>query len=512
MHPTEETQRSNTLAPCQPITIDQNGQHISVTDELLELLGDLHGRVLETEGDERHGTAVSRSNRSLLRANDGARIPNAGLYPALQWRAQQRGYELRRRITPSLSELPATGLTNWPRYPDIIQFVREKSLGQIGIHAGIEVELLLTDLALAYPTARIAVLSKHSRKLNVLAVRLEQRGLKAVSVSSGNLLPLAYDDLENSPPQIICSTPRGAADIDLAGTNIVVVLDAASCQHEDMNLALSQVDARFRLFGLFDVNRSYAPSSVDVMLAVFGPEVIQLHKPGYMRRPINYALVKTPHPLVLLKRDHHDFSVRCYWHHERRNRHITQLAVAMQTGRLLDARKFGEVATAIDRADRPRPAVTILVERPVHAIELAKSLPDWPLIATDDDMRRHSGQFRNRAKRSRRAWQQGTHQIVTVDAAKSWRGDVTDVVIWAGGGQKADFLPHKWLRADIEVNKPLLIVDFDDRHNSDAARMSQQRQRAYRTQDIFPAGISTSQGRLAMFLNRQTQEAVDAQR
>ena len=508
----EVTQRTSVAIPDRSITIDQNGQHMTITDELLGLLGDQHGRILRAEDDERHGTTVSRSSRSLLRADDGARIPNAGLYPALQMAAQRRGYELRRRITPSLSALPSPGRTNWPRYPDIFQFIGEMPLGQIGIHAGVKIELLLADLALAYPTARIAALSKHRKQLSGLADRLGQRGIDSVSVSGRHTLPSIEDDSENSYPQVICSTPRAAADIDLAGTDIVIVLDAASCQHEDMNLALSQVDARFRLFGLFDVSRSYAPSSVDAMLATFGPEVIRLQEPGYIRRPVNYAFVATPHPLVHLNRDDRDFGVRCYWHHRRRNRRIKQLAIALRAGERLDVRKFGEVATAIDRADRPSPAVTILVERPVHAIELAKSLPAWPLIATDDDMRGHSGQFRNRAKRNRRSWQLGTHQIVTVDAAKSWRGDVTDVVIWAGGGQMADFLPYKWLRADVGTNKPLLIVDFDDQHNADAARMSGQRQRAYRTQDIFPAGISTSPGQLAMFLNRQAREAADAQR
>ncbi len=485
---------------------------MAMTDELLGLFSDLHGRGLVTEGDERHGTTVSRSSRSLLRAGDGARIPNAGLYSALQWRARQRGYELHRRITPSLSTLPEPCRTYWPRSPDVVQFVKEGSLGQIGIRTGSEAVLLLADLARAYPAVRIAVLSKHSRQLNSLAVRLVEQGLEAVSISSGNPWPLADDDSEDSHPQIVCSTPRGAADLDLAGTDIVIVLDAASCQHEDMNLALSQIDARFRLFGLFHVNRSYAPSSVDAMLAVFGPEVIRLQEPGYMRRRVNYALVTTPLPHVRLERDHPRFGFRCYWHHERRNRRIKQLATALHAGERLDARKFGDVAAAIEQSGSSTPSVTILVERPVHAVELAKSLPDWPFIATNDDMQGRSGQYRNRAKRNSRSLQRGTHQIVTVDAAKNWRGDVADVVIWAGGGQKADFLPHKWLRADGETDKPLLIVDFDDRHNDDAARMSRQRQSAYRNQDIFPAGISTSQGRFAMFLDRQTPEADDAQR
>ncbi len=102
----EGTQRTNIAVSDRSITLDQNGQYMTVTDELIGLLGDLHGRILETEVDEQHGTAVSCSSRSLLRADDGARIPNAGLYPALQWIVRQSGYELRRRITPSLSALP----------------------------------------------------------------------------------------------------------------------------------------------------------------------------------------------------------------------------------------------------------------------------------------------------------------------------------------------------------------------------------------------------------------------
>lgn len=497
------TQETNISQLGRSITIDQNGQHMTITEELIELLGDLHGRTLCTDDDERHGTAVRRGSQSLLRSNDGARIPNAGLYPALKRMAHQRGYELRRRITPSLSMLPAPSRTAWLQYPDVVQFIGEKSLGQIGIHAGIEIEVLLADLALAYPTASIVVLGNHCRQLNVLADRLGRQGIRDASISSRNSPALSKHLSEGSEPSIIFSTPHAAADLDLAGTDIVIVLDGASCQHKNMSLALSQIDARFKLFGLFQIGRTYAPSSVDAMLATFGPDIIRLQEPGHVRRRVNYAMIAIPRPRVDLKLGHPGFGVRCYWHHERRNRSITQLATSLHAGVRLDAGKYGEVAAAIDHIGNPHPAVTILVERPVHAVELAKSLPDWPFIATTDDMQGRSGQYRNRAKRNRRSLQRGTHQIVTVDAAKNWRGDVSDVVIWAGGGQKADFLPHKWLRADVGTDKPFVIVDFEDQHNDDAAGMSQQRQRSYQAQDIFPTGISMSQGRMAMFLNRQ---------
>ena len=58
------TQETNISQLGRSITIDQNGQHMTITEELIELLGDLHGRTLRTDDDERHGTAVRRGSQS----------------------------------------------------------------------------------------------------------------------------------------------------------------------------------------------------------------------------------------------------------------------------------------------------------------------------------------------------------------------------------------------------------------------------------------------------------------
>ena len=97
----------------------------------------------------------------------------------------------------------------------------------------------------------------------------------------------------------------------------------------------------------------------------------------------------------------------------------------------------------------------------------------------------------------------GQRQIVLAGAAKRFRGDTSDVVIWAGGGPRVDAIPSSWLSAPDSSTKPLLIVDFQDDHNATTRCWSRDRRYAYYRRDIFPVGISPAQGRIAMFLYRQ---------
>ncbi len=105
--------------------------------------------------------------------------------------------------------------------------------------------------------------------------------------------------------------------------------------------------------------------------------------------------------------------------------------------------------------------------------------------------------------RTRRQWLSGTHQIVLASAAKQFRGELTDVVVWAGGGTSIEAIPRSWFSTHDPSRKPLLIVDLLDGHNSTTQRLSRDRRRAYLRRDIFPVDLSASQGRLAMFLSRQ---------
>ena len=85
----------------ESLFLEQCGQYLSVSEDVIRQLGDLRGRCLVTVDDPQHGVEVRQSTRSLLRAADGSRIPNAGLFPSLQFIAQKRRIQLRRRITPA---------------------------------------------------------------------------------------------------------------------------------------------------------------------------------------------------------------------------------------------------------------------------------------------------------------------------------------------------------------------------------------------------------------------------
>ena len=134
---------------------------------------------------------------------------------------------------------------------------------------------------------------------------------------------------------------------------------------------------------------------------------------------------------------------------------------------------------------------------------LSKKLPEWTVFTGDVSLDGCPGSFRNRVKRQRRQWMTGQRQIVLADAAQDFRGETTDVVIWAGGGRYIDSIPNSWLTADDGASKPLLLVDFDDVYNKTAWAWSHDRKQGYFDRDVYPPGISAAQGRVAMFLMQQ---------
>jgi len=492
----------------ESLILDQGGQHLSVSNEVVQRLGDIVGHRLVTQDDPRHGTVVRKETVSLLRTADGRRLPNSGLFPALWFLAGQRGIRLQRRVTPAIVSLPDPIHLEFLSYPQAAQFVFQTSLGQIGIHPGIRPEDVIADLALAFPETRIVVLGAHARQLKRVSAALCARKICATSISARFPL-VALDDAEDEDlPQVICSTPREAANIDFATAGIVVLLDASACQHSNMQMTLSQIDATFRLYGLFDVNRVGGPSVVDATMATFGPDFIRLQSQRHVRREVHVAWVPTSPPEIDLDLKNSDFGRRCYWHHKDRNRRIKQLANGLRSASPLNRRSFGDVERRYGQLGYTPPSVTILVDRPIHAVELSRLLPDWPVIASDEAIECLDSAFCHTVRQHRREWLDGSHQIVLASAAPQFRGETSDVVIWVGGGKSMDAIPRHWFSAVEASSNPLLIIDFLDGHNKVAKSLSRDRRSEYLQNDIFPIGISAVQGRLAMFLDRQPRRSL----
>lgn len=493
------TEMQSTEASSCVITLLQNGHHISLDDDGLRLLGDVTCRQLDVTDDVLHGYDVRRTRQSLLRSTDGSRIANSGCIPLLQRVALQRNLDLRVIRSSPISDLPESSRIAYLAYPQLARFVRSRERGLIRRSSSVTAESVIYDLALAYPDQRIVVLGDHIRQ-NEKIFRCLAPKIEGVQCVSGRAPVVVEDDDEM--PSVLISTFTQAAEIDFATCDIVLLLDAYDCIQKRAQLALTQIDARFRLFGLVKAGRTVSPSQEDTSMAVFGPEILDIYGFGRSRRDISIAWVDHHVPKVELQDSDRDYWFRCYWHNERRNRRVRQLALALAAGEPLDRAKFADVADWFAGRDYEPQSVAILTDRPLHAEVLSNMLLDWKVFAGDIPLDGSRGSFRNRAKRHRKQWTTSAKQIVLADAARQYRGETIDVVIWAGGGPCAAAIPDSWFRAEDDANKPLLIVDLWDQHNDTSREWSYDREYAYYRRDIFPAGISSPQGRIAMFLHR----------
>lgn len=494
------------------LTLEQNGLHVSLTDEQIALLGDVTVPRIEALASAAHGYDVQRHRHSLLRSLEGLRIPNAGCLPLLSYRAAKQGFHLRVQQTPAISKLPEPENREDLNHPHLPEFVRSVERGLIRIPATFNESIIVAELADAFPECNILVLGA-----NLAALEHLQHGLHAARVETDGAeadhgpIPIVHDRqpliLTNNEemPKLILSTFLGAGNLDFAISDLVIFLDAEQCVHERAQLILEQIDARFRLFGLTRAGRKKAPYEAGMVMAVFGPELIDLMADGGMRRDVHVAWVQNKQPKIHQERVNRDFDFRCCWHNERRNRTIATLAKTLASGTPFDPQKHRNVAAWFDgRPYRPQ-AVTILVDRLIHACALAKKLPEWPIIAGEDlDLFGLPVWVKTRLKRDRRGWRDGHQQIVLTDAAASFDGHHTDVVIWAGAGPYGAPIPKGWLGQRPGTELPLLVVDFLDLFNDQTREWQRKRQKDYEHHDIFEAGVDPVIGRIERFLGNHS--------
>ena len=382
-----------------------------------------------------------------------------------------------------------------------MQFVRQHERGQIGISKSFDASIIVLELALAYPGQRIIVLDKNTATLNKTANQLRTILDDVTMVSSRR--PLQIDDDEDIP-RVICSTFLEASTIYFATSDIVLMLDATQCCINQAQIALEQVDARFRLFGIVKAGKERNPYVTGVMMRVFGPELLDLLSYCRIRREVNVAWVKHNQPTIRQERQNSKFDYKCCWHNERRNRTIAKLANKLLTGSPLGSPNSCDVSAWFQDQEYGPQAVTILVECLDQAIALGGKLPDWPIITKEKvDLHGYPSRVRTRLKRDKQCWNDGTHQIVLTDATAQFRGNVSDIIIWAGSGSSIDSIPISWLAEPRDSDRPLLIIDFHDRFNRQMRQWHYRRKASYAKRDIFGVGVSPSQGRINQFLNAQ---------
>lgn len=419
---------------------------------------------------------VVATHESLLdphppRANAGLMLPIArllslrGITPCV------------RSVTP-LAALDAPGLAS----DDIASLIAANSHGLI-VASAVEV---VAELHRAFPQARICVLSA-SRK------RIVQIGRDVTAqIPDATIMRRATSPPRTSRVIVGTFTDMANPDLEFQNADIVLLLDAREALREEAQSVLMTAGARFRLFGLLPFNCELCSYDARRLMAIFGP--VRLELPGHQGQRFRETAVAwlQIRGEGATNESYHQSRSRGYWDCHFRNRRIARFAAALSDPHQTFASR-PKLAEYLSRLYGRR--IAIVVANLTHAGNLARYLPDWPIVASaigadpfeDFDTRSTAEQIADR--------------IIITQEQLVW-GEIhdMDVVVWAAGGEIGATSVRFLFTCPVGVPQPLLVVDCDDRHGLLLKHWSKQRRRAYKKVGWLGLGVDPTVSRIDAFL------------
>lgn len=509
-------QSATALSERALLRVHVNGLFLSVEDSVICKIGDILGEEIAVNPDDAYGLTAQKVRKSLLKPRQRAinggrdlavRAPNAGLRPALVELAARKGFAIEFVRSTQVNSLPEPQLMSLG-YPTMAKFVHQTPLGRIMRHLDVDDADILADLARAFPHTKIVALDPKCEPLKVACRKLRKAKISCDWTSGDRPLNRTVDgDVEQ--PQVLLSTPTEVSSIDFEQTDIVVVLDARTAGHERMQMALSQMDARFRLYGLDLLELPQNASLRDTQFSVFGPEVLNIYEGNLATRNLQVAFLRVEGPQLKDSLDVADVFWKCIWGNERRNRRIANVAKAMRDGNpaLLKKGQDQSLRTHLKQHSGRPMNVVVLVERPLHAEALSEKLDDWPVDIDQKSLFRLNQRFWKRVQNLAGRHDRRGRIVLTDFEGLSKSTHDPDVVIWAGGGRLGSPIPEAWATAPAGSERPLLIVDFLDDFHPEAQKMRKSRRADYFANEIYPVGTDAAYGRTLKFLAQRPRGA-----
>ena len=407
---------------------------------------------------------VRTTQQSLL--HDGvACMPMLGLRHLIRDELHKKGHDVQQVSTVPISTLPCPAAGSEASYPSLARFVRANVNGLIEARSDFNVDVAaIASLARAYPTNRIMVVGGQRKSLGRILRVLREFGLPA----RGALGRSSGHSLEADAPKLLVSTFLAAADFDLAHCNIVIFADAEECAHERATLMLSQVDARFRVFGLMRRKQYHQqPTSTrGHLLRVFGAASIALKSYNRIRVDCQVSWVQNRQNFMDVSIEDVNYHRHVIWNNRRRNQKIKQATLSVGTDTLEHT--------------------VVVVKTLQHASALSKRLPNFQVWIAESEKReaeRMNRRFRAKAKLLGTDWLRG-QSIVTTACASRYPGYSARNIIWAGSGVTPE-IPLSWLyRKDDGIARPVRIFDFADTFNREACQLARRRQEWYRVNSV----------------------------
>jgi hypothetical protein len=381
----------------------------------------------------------------------------------------------------------------------LLDAVRRHDRALVRYGPGVDLARLVAQVALAWPglTVTVAVGRRADARRLGRALRALLPDVSVVTgqdgpAEVGRVVVATYLGLGHSARYRL----PGYRMFDVSWTDVVIALDALEATTKVGWGWLGRAD-RARAYGLLPLDARPSPLEGDLLRALFGFEEAVVPQHGHRERPVRVLRhpikggMRLPAGLagVALQR-------QGVWQHAVRNRHAARLAAACAAGTAHDV--LGPAA-----ADAP-PGALLLAANAEHALALADRLPgDWLLLAgpdlNEEGLTPEQVRLLHRPVSPFRA---GPLYAVATPAVLanldlSWAG----VLVRADGGVGLPPLaPEQLIEPDDGPARPLLLVDFDDRHHPLLRRRAALRRQDYLERGWFAPGVDPVQARVEQFL------------
>jgi hypothetical protein len=493
---------STALSERLSIILNRCGQRL-VAWTPCELLERLQARRVEPRLHARYGCEVVSEPESFFKpCHDFFDHPgsccHAGLEPAVVEFLASAGIAISWRQEEQ-QELGAPELRRLESFaqPDLalIEFVAGHARGVVHYnHGPVELGRLVGQVAVAWPAARVLVIANLLRRAHDIWTALLQ------------LVPNAALSTSRRPyeghSRVVVSTP-GALGMDYMGRWEIVFADDAVLATRGLH-GERIIDARrARLFGCLEVAAQPSPFEADLIAELFGFCCLTIPRHGHVERSVEVAWARIEGgPRLSAELDSLGLKRSGLWRHELRNRRIARLAEAV----IKDDQRSAGLSPTIAAAVRCLAGrdVIIVVESVEHALALAKYLHNWPVRVAQDGLMLEGLPLEQIERlRQRRSWVQCAQRagsIATVAGLTPEMVAGADILIRADGGLGRLALPANALTVPWEDRRPLLLVDFLDRHYPQLRLWSRQRAAAYEWQGWHRAGTDPEHEAVMSFL------------
>jgi len=479
------------------VKLERTAKTLRVSPVPQELTRLLLTKRLATEAAGPHGYAQHAVLLPLYHRDQTAaslRLAST-LQPAVEVALQRAGRTYQTSAYDMLPPLPPAVRANLSRLgvvdEPLFALIAAHPHGLVRYEPGmVQPEVLVAQLALAYPTHRFLIAAARIDDVNRLVSQLR------TLVSRTAVTRICDDDNPTEVGRIAVGTFVGLIHtaVELEQREFLIYLDAREGVSTRGLLPLRRA-WNARVIGLLPTTAHVAPLEADQLRAAFGFAEAFIPRHNHHERSVHVAppLAVPGQRLPMGKTASYALKRDGIWHHHGRNGLLVREAKRA-------ARRVMNSSDAPGRNER----VVLLVDHVEHALALGRRLADWLVLVHEDCCT--AGLMQQAQRRLRMSQEQRLGDwrcaIVTPLALPAIDLATVDTLLRADGGSGLPAIPAAQLVvANDQPTPPLRLVDVQDLHHVQLRQWTRCRQRAYRERGWLAYGVDPIVARAEEFLD-----------